>query len=294
MHWFASSPRFFFFAAPLRSFAANEAGTLRSVSEKCDQSRLPLAFTRGRARARARAISLSHTHSLSRSLFLSLSLSRARSLSLSHASGCRVEGDACLFACSLLFGTLTLCAPPKKMKQEEGWGLSEEVLSKLGVAHDATLGAPPRELPPHAALHTPPSDTPTPTHPHTHTHTHISPRATPPAAESTATLELHAEVVHQRHEQSNAPVGTTSSTHARTHARTHEHAADASTPAAREEGDRVTSWRTCEGRHADEGCYRWRRKSVYAVVAWDALGRGHVLARWQRWHQVLYDDVFAP
>ena len=234
---------------------------------------------------------------LSLSLSLSLARSRSRSRSRSRAHFLpRMQLDAELK--TMLASSPALChahslCPKKKMKQEEGWGLSEEVLSKLGVAHDATLGAPPHELPPHAALH---SDTPppTPTHPHTHTRTHISPRATPPAAESTATLELHAEVVHQRHEQHNAPAATTSSTHARTHTHTHEHAADASTPAAREEGDRVTSWRTCEGRHEGEGCYRWRRKSVYAVVAWDALGRGHVLARWQRWHQVLYDDVFAP
>ena len=38
-------------------------------------------------------------------------------------------------------------------------------------------------------------------------------------------------------------------------------------------------------------CYRWRRKSVLAVVVWDRLARGHVVARWQRWHPVLYDDI---
>jgi hypothetical protein len=40
-------------------------------------------------------------------------------------------------------------------------------------------------------------------------------------------------------------------------------------------------------------CFRWRRKSVFAVVAYDGLGVGHVVARWQHWHNVLYDDDTA-
>ena len=63
--------------------------------------------------------------------------------------------------------------------------------------------------------------------------------------------------------------------------------------------DRRLSPRSCDDRDIGEDrsetggnwCFRWRRKSVYAVIAHDGVGVGHVLARWQHWHNVIYDDV---
>ena len=72
----------FFFAAPLCFFAANKAGTLRSVSEKCDQSRLPLACMHALF---ALSLSLSHTHTHTHTLTHSLTRSLARSLVLALA-----------------------------------------------------------------------------------------------------------------------------------------------------------------------------------------------------------------
>lgn len=64
-----------------------------------------------------------------------------------------------------------------------------------------------------------------------------------------------------------------------------------STPPPFEPNDSLLSRRKCEALSEGEKCYRWRRKSVYAVVVLDSGKTGHVLARWQRWHPVLYDDV---